>query len=166
MAFGNLMVRTNRNATPARRSLFGSMDFGREFDQLMEGMFSSFGTGPSLGTKETASMMSPKVNISGDERSLELTAEVPGFAEKDLQLTLKDRVLTIKGEMKQEEEQKDHRFYRRERRLGSFQRSFRLPEDVNVDEVNASYENGLLKIHFPKSENRKENVRKIEVKAS
>jgi HSP20 family protein len=81
---------------------------------------------------------------------------------KDLDVTLLDGLLTVKGEKKQEKEDKDENYHRVERHYGSFERSFRIPEKVKADKLEATYKDGILKIFLPKSE--ASEVKKIEVK--
>lgn len=104
----------------------------------------------------------PAFDISETEKEYVITGEIPGVYPKDLDLTLTDGCLTIKGEKKQEDEEKNENYHRVERHYGSFQRSFRIPDKVKTDELDATYKDGILKITLPKAETRE--VKKIEVK--
>ena len=99
----------------------------------------------------------PKIDVKEDEKAIYVKAEIPGLDEKDLDVTLKDNVLTISGEKKEEtsEEDKDKNYRYCERRFGSFSRSIRMPEGIKADSVKASYKNGVLDIELPKSESAK-----------
>jgi HSP20 family protein len=96
----------------------------------------------------------PKVDINEDEKAMHVKAEMPGLEEKDIEVTLKDNMLTISGEKKEEttEENKKNNYRYSERRFGSFSRTIELPDGIKADEVKASYKNGVLEIEIPKSE--------------
>lgn len=104
----------------------------------------------------------PAFDISESDTEYSVVAELPGIDEKDLDVTLTDGILTIKGEKKQETEEKDETYHRIERRYGSFQRSFRMPDGVQGDKIDATYKDGVLKLMIPKSET--SEVKKIEIK--
>ena len=89
-------------------------------------------------------------------------ASVPGVAPEDVEITLSDNVLTIKGEMKEDKEIKEETYHLRERRFGQFTRSVTLPMPVNADKIEAVNENGVLTLTLPKAESTK--PKKIEVK--
>jgi HSP20 family protein len=109
--------------------------------------------------------MSPVVDLSETDKAYEIKAELPGMDEKDVTLTLRDDVLTLKGEKKSEREEKKEDYYLSERRFGSFRRSFRLPDDANADKIQASYAKGVMSITVPKSASTKKKERKISVKS-
>jgi HSP20 family protein len=90
-----------------------------------------------------------------NENSYEVRAELPGLSEDDINLSLKDNVLTIKGEKRTErtEEEREDTYYS-ERIYGAFQRSIRFDENIEEDSINAEYSNGILRVHLPKSEKR------------
>lgn len=115
---------------------------------------------PSLFSEEK--VLSPAFDISETEKEYVITGEIPGTDVKDLDVTLLDGLLTVKGEKKQEKEDKDENYHRVERHYGSFERSFRIPEKVKADKLEATYKDGILKIFLPKSE--ASEVKKIEVK--
>lgn len=104
----------------------------------------------------------PAFDISENEKEYVVTAEIPGIDQKDLEVTLSDGILTVKGEKKQEKEHQGDNYHRLERAYGSFHRSFHIPEKVDAEKVDASYRNGILKLTIPKAETGE--VKKIEVK--
>ena len=106
------------------------------------------------------------MNISEDEKGIEVTAEMPGIDDKDIEVSLKNDILTIKGEKKQENEEKNKDYYRAERSFGSFQRSIQLPSEVEADKIKASFKKGILKVELPKSNQARESVKRIEVKSA
>lgn len=92
----------------------------------------------------------PPVDIYEDEHSLVLKLEVPGMNEEDLNVSLENSTLTVSGERKFEKEEKEENFHRIERRYGSFTRTFRLPNTVDAENVEAGYDKGILKITLAK----------------
>jgi len=106
---------------------------------------------------------SPSLDVSETKNEIVVKAEIPGIDPKDIDLSLADGVLTIKGEKKQEKEEKDENFHLAERSYGSFARTVRLPREVKSDKIGATYKNGLLTITLPKSEETKRKEIKIKV---
>jgi len=98
----------------------------------------------------TAGSFVPPVDVYEDEQNLILKLEVPGVNEADLNVSVENNTLTIQGERKFEKEEKEENFHRIERRYGSFLRTFKLPNTVDSDKVEASYDKGILKITLAK----------------
>ncbi|MBN2159867.1 MAG: Hsp20/alpha crystallin family protein [Spirochaetes bacterium] len=98
--------------------------------------------------------LNPRIDVHEDEKGFYIKAEMPGLEEKDINVTLKDRVLTISGEKKEEKNEKNEKreYYYSERRFGSFTRTIALPERIKGDAVKAHYRNGILEIELPKDE--------------
>ncbi|GBD07238.1 Spore protein SP21 [bacterium HR21] len=129
----------------------------RRFNELFDELDRSMPVRFELGS------FSPRVDISEDERNVYIQAELPGVAKEDVKVTIsEDRVLTIRGEKKQERKVEERNFLRVERTFGSFSRSFMLPENVKIDEIDAKFENGVLTITLPKAEPSK--PKEVEVK--
>ena len=131
-----------------------------EFFNQPSGVF----TGPlSLfrGAEPTGTAFVPPVNVYEDEHNIIVTAELPGIEEKDLNITVENNVLTITGERKMETEVKKENFQRVERRYGRFTRSFALPPTVDPENVNAEFNNGVLKLTLQKREEAKPKQIKI-----
>jgi HSP20 family protein len=105
----------------------------------------------------------PAVDVYDTKDAVVLKAELSGMDPGDIQIEVEDNVLTIKGERKFEEKIDEGRYYRVERRFGSFERSLALPQGVRPDDIQADYEDGILVVRVPKAE--EEKPRKIEVKA-
>ena len=107
-----------------------------------------------LGTpaRRSSSEWSPAVDIYEDDKVITLTADLPGIEEKDLDVRFDDGKLTIKAERKFEEADKKDNYRRVERRYGSFQRVFTLPETVDAEAIKANYDKGALKLTLPKVE--------------
>lgn len=106
----------------------------------------------------------PAVDVADTATAYEITAELPGMEEKDIEVKFADGTLTIKGEKKEEKEEKRKDYYMSERRYGSFQRSFNVPDGVEADKIGASFKNGVLTVTLPKSAEAQKKEKKIEVK--
>ena len=107
----------------------------------------------------------PIADVDERENEYRITAELPGMSEKDIDIGLAGDLLTLHGEKKEEHEEKGKNRYVSERRYGSFQRSFTVPEDADAEKVAADFKNGVLTITLPKRPDAKPPQRKIEVKA-
>jgi HSP20 family protein len=105
----------------------------------------------------------PAVDVFDTKDAVVLKAELAGMDPDDIEIEVEDNVLTIKGERKFEEKVDEERYYRVERRFGSFQRSLALPQGVRADDIEASYDDGILTVSVPKAE--QEKPRRIEVQA-
>ena len=92
----------------------------------------------------------PAVNVKETEKNFEIEVAAPGLSKKDFNITVDNGVLTISSEKKEEKEQKEKDYTRKEFSYSSFSRSFTLPENVNEDDVKANYEDGLLKLNIAK----------------
>ena len=139
---------------------FGELrSFRGEMDKLWDRFFGERPFG-----KDLSEAWSPSVDISETEDNLLVKAELPGLEAKDVDVSLSGDLLTIKGEKKKEKEEKDEHHHYIERYAGTFQRSFRLPVDVHTDKVEASFENGVLKVTLPKAEKAKKKAIEIKVK--
>jgi len=119
--------------------------------------------GKSEDSLTTAGAFVPPVDIYEDEHSIQLKLEVPGIDEKDLDIKVENNTLTVSGERKFEKEEKEENFRRVERRYGSFIRSFTLPNTVNTEDINASYDNGVLNIRLAKRAEAKPKQIKVSV---
>jgi HSP20 family protein len=126
---------------------------------LFDRMFSDWSL-PSLWEEDK--VVVPAFDITENEKEYVISGEIPGIDPKDLEVTLTDGILSVKGEKKQETEEKKENYHRIERHYGSFERSFRLPENIKNEELDASYKDGILKLTLPKS--KESEVKKIEVK--
>lgn len=106
----------------------------------------------------------PAVDIAERKKEYEITAELPGMDETNVDVKFSDGVLTIKGEKKEEKEEKKKDYYLSERRFGSFQRSFQVPDGVDADKIEASFKNGVLTVMLPKSAEAQKSEKKIAIK--
>ena len=103
----------------------------------------------------------PKVDISETKDNFLITADLPGIDEKNVNITLDDGMLTIKGEKKTDTEDKQGEFYSRERSYGAFQRTFEVPAIIDENKIDASFSNGVLTVKMQKTPEAKKEVKKI-----
>ena len=106
----------------------------------------------------------PSVDVSETKDKVLIKVDLPGLEAKDVNVSVSGEILTIKGEKEKEEEEKDEHYYCCERYCGSFQRSFRLPVNVQADKVEAIFDKGVLKITLPKTEEARKKIIKVKVK--
>jgi HSP20 family protein len=106
----------------------------------------------------------PAVDMMDKKDEIVIKAEVPGVEKDDMNISLTENTLTIKGETKKEKETKEEDYYYSERSYGSFARTLTLPEKVQTDQVKANFKNGILEIHLPKSPEAKPKEIKVDVK--
>ena len=139
-------------------------------EQDMERMFHEFWRRPflSLWDHERTwpgglSLQMPAVDVYEEKDEVVVKAELPGLSREDLDVTLTESTLTLKGEKKNEEEIKERNFYRSERSSGSFVRTIELPSEVKTDQTKASFKNGILEIRLPKTEDAKKKVTKVKI---
>jgi HSP20 family protein len=127
-----------------------------------EDQFNRLWRGVADGGRRQESWL-PAVDVFDTKEAVVLKAELAGMKPEDIQIEVEDNVLTIKGERRFAEKVEEDRYYRVERRFGSFQRSLALPQGVKADDIQASYEDGILEVRVPKAE--EEQPRKITVTA-
>ena len=105
----------------------------------------------------------PSVDIFETDNEVVVKAEMPGMTKDDIQVSLSDNILTIKGEKKKEEEKSDKDYYRSERVYGAFMRSLPLPAEVNPEKIHAAFKNGVLEVRLPKTEEAKKKAINVKV---
>jgi HSP20 family protein len=144
-----------------RRELAPLQALQQEVDRL----FNEFFDQSSWFPMERRHSFNPRINVTERENEFEVTAELPGIEEKDIDLTMERDTLTIKGEKKVETEEKGSNFYRLERSHGQFCRTIPLPLDVvDQDDVSAIFKNGVLTVTLPKREEVQQISKRISVK--
>jgi HSP20 family protein len=121
-----------------------------EMQRRMDRLFRDYSASEEGQEFMTTGSFVPPVDIYEDEHHIALKLEVPGIEEKDLDIRVENNTLTVRGERRFEKEEKEENFHRIERRYGTFTRSFTLPNTVDTDQVQASYESGILKIQLAK----------------
>ena len=153
-------------------SLFSPlMDLRQRMDQVFEDVMQGwqapwrtapFTDLPSLSRLQE-NLADVKFDVAESEDAVEISAELPGMDEGDVELSSSDGVLTIKGEKKTETEEKKKDYYFRERRFGSFARSFRIPDSVDEDKIKATFDKGVLDVVLPKRPEAKAKAKKISI---
>jgi HSP20 family protein len=118
----------------------------------MNKLFDDFFGRPLVRTEWTEGVWTPSVDVSEDKDNVIIKAEMPGMKKDDVKISVQDGVITLRGEKKQETEEKDKNYHRIERSYGSFCRSFQLPTTVKTDKIKASYKEGVLSVTLPKTE--------------
>ena len=127
------------------------------WDHFLEDIFGD-------GWKKNSNSWSPSVDVSEDNNTYTITADLPGISKKDINMNVKENVLRISGERKNANDKKTSTYFRTERGFGTFNRSFHLPDNVNDKKITADFKNGVLTVIIPKSEEIK--VKDIEIKVS
>jgi len=146
------------NLTTGNNPFAGMMQLHREIDRLFESIYPGLpnvGRTPLWGHMLQDNYMPAfhaNVNVTSDDKHYIITLEAPGLEQKDISIELKDRALFIKGNKQQEKEEKDKHIYRMERYYGSFQRVLSIPDDGDIEEINATMRNGVLKVNIPRME--------------
>ncbi len=139
-----------------RYNPFNELDFwGNSFNRC-------FNDSISTKTTKTGERWYPAVDILNEQDSIVLNVELPGVKKEDISINIEDKVLTIKGERRYENEEKKDSYYRKERSYGSFKRSFCLSDEILTDEVNADFKDGVLKVSLEK-DTTKEEVKQITI---
>jgi HSP20 family protein len=129
----------------------------QEIDRLFEGLSRGFSGFPGREAM-------PSMDLSETDKEIEITAELPGLEEKDIQLNVADNVLTIRGEKKNEREETKKDYHLVERSYGSFTRAVQLPDGVNPDSIKAVMSKGVLKVTVPKPA--PAQTKKIDIKSA
>lgn len=136
----------------------------REIDRLFED-FRPFDWGLPERLHRAALRIAPAIDLVEKDKEYEVTAELPGIDEKNIEIRLSNRMLTIKGEKSEDTERHDKDYHLSERRYGSFERSIELPEGVDADRIEASFAKGILTLKLPKTEEARKMEKKIAIKA-
>ena len=139
-------------------------DLFNEFDRMFESPVYRTRWGMPMRTNDVVGSWSLALDVAEKGDVFTVKASLPGIDPADLNVTLEDNVLTVQGEVKEDETIEEETYHIRERRFGSFSRSLRFPVPVNANAIDAAYENGVLTLTVPKAEEVK--PKRIEVKAA
>ena len=162
-----------KKTTPAVRTPDVWQSLRSEMDRLFDRFSAGFGmpafrrmfdVAPTF--QSSFSFPTPAVDVTEDDKAYKVTAELPGLEEKDVNVTVTDNMLTIKGEKSYEKEEKNKDHHMSERAYGSFERSFTLPSTVDAEHIKASYDLGVLTVRLPKAERAKPRQIEVKVEAS
>lgn len=133
----------------------------REMDSLFDNFFRGFDIEPF---EKGVGAFIPNIDVTENDNEIRVSAELPGMDEKDIDVSLLHDMIIIRGEKKEEREDKGKDFYRTERSYGSFSRSIPLPAEVETDKVEAKFSKGVLTISLPKTAKNVTEKKKITVK--
>ncbi|MDX1541564.1 MAG: Hsp20/alpha crystallin family protein [Geminicoccaceae bacterium] len=139
--------------------------FRRDFDRMVDEMLRGPARWPSA-TGAAPAAVDLRLDVGETDKEIKVRAELPGVDEQDVEVTLADDVLTIKGEKRVEEERKGENHHMVERSYGSFARSLRLPSGIDQSQVHATFDKGVLTVTLPKPAEARQRSRKIEIKKS
>ncbi|VVO32323.1 Hsp20/alpha crystallin family protein [Pseudomonas fluorescens] len=158
-----------------------ALDPWRPFDRLrqqVDHLFEDFGRGSALSPfsrsafdletfwrRELIGHGQPAVDIAEKEKSYEISAELPGMDEKNIEIKLSDESMTIRGEKKEDREENRKGYHLSERRYGSFERVFNLPKGVDVDRIEAHFSKGVLTVSLPKKAEAMKSEKVVQIKA-
>jgi HSP20 family protein len=155
--WGKRQVPVRREQSEPLRSL--QNDINRAFDNFWRGFDLPW---PSTSSAWSVSM--PNVDVSETDKEIEVTADLPGMDEKDIDVSLAEGLLTIRGEKKSEVEKKEKEYYLQERTFGSVERVIPLPDTVDLDSANATFKNGVLTIKLTKKPEAAASTKRITVR--
>ena len=150
-----------RGRVPEERARGGLQEMQDRINRMFDDFFHGFSLAP--WTEERLEWL-PLVDVSETEDVVRVTAELPGVQATEVDISLTDDLLTIRGEKKSEKEEKKRDYHRVERSYGVFTRTVRLPAVVDADKVEATFKDGVLTITMPKREEAKTRKVKVEVK--
>jgi len=151
------LIPVSRNRNVARRDWSPFDTLQREIDRL----FDDFSRGlPTFRSPD----LTPTIDVTETDREIEITAELPGLEEKDVEVNVAENLLTIRGEKKAEKEDKSKNYHVVERTYGAFARSIALPDGVDPDAIKATIAKGVLKVTVPKPA--PAQAKKVEIKAA
>jgi HSP20 family protein len=133
----------------------------REMNRLVDSFFPDL---PSRPFGELPGMFSPHMNVAETDKAVQVTIELPGMDDKDVEVSLAQDTLTIRGEKREEKNENTRSYHRLERTFGSFSRTISLPAGVDHDKVSAAFKRGILTITLPKTAQALREMKKIPVR--
>jgi HSP20 family protein len=177
-AASKLPIKQEKTTPAARRtpSLWHPFDTLREemdriFDEFTRGFGPfplsrrAFDVEPLVRRETSVGVSAPLVDVVEKEKEYQISAELPGLDEKDIEVSVADDLLTIKGEKKEEKEERARSYYVSERRYGAFQRGFQLPSGIDAEKIEAHFQKGVLTLTLPKTPEAQTKEKKIAIKA-
>ncbi|HDQ72583.1 MAG TPA: Hsp20/alpha crystallin family protein [Chloroflexi bacterium] len=165
MAITDLIPWKREEKAPIKREEQAAQSLQQEMNRLFDEFFTGFDLTPFRGFGGTWDAFRPSVDVVESDKEIKVSAELPGLDEKHIDVSLSRDALTIKGEKKEEREQKGENYYRMERSYGNFQRTIPLPCEVDTDDADAVFKNGVLTITLPKTAEA-QACKKISVRAA
>lgn len=159
------LIRSNNKAMAKQNKnrYYPVHQFYSDLDKMLKQLWNDFDL-PGLFDQKKTQGFSPAVNVSEDEKNIHVSVELPGMTQEDIRVSVSGEVLSIEGEKKEQKKENPQNIYQLERRFGQFQRSIRLPSEIEEGGVDATFKDGVLDIRLPKTA--KSQARMIDVKAS
>jgi HSP20 family protein len=156
-------LETSGAVAPRHRDPFAEMraEMDRVFDSFLGP--SIFSRQPLSSRAQTAAMVALDIDVRENDKEIVFEAELPGIEEKDVQVAVRDGVLSVKGEKKSERDEKKDTYHLVERSYGSFERSFRLPDSVDEEKIKADFTKGVLRVVVPKRAEAVKTEKKIPI---
>lgn len=169
MAIKDLITRKIGNKLPVKHSEADPFDslhkeINRVFENFSRGFMSLSPFSTDLFGSPQWGEFNPKVDVREGDKEVEVTAELPGMDEKDVQVSLTNNELVIRGEKKSEKEEKGKEWQRIERSYGSFHRAIALPEGIDTNKAEATFKKGVLHVVVPKGAGAKQEAKKIAIR--
>lgn len=159
------LLHLSKNNVPVTHGGNPIVTFQDEMNKLFSDFFGDMTMPQWLrNNRNIAFNLSPAIDVAENNEGFIITAELPGMDIKDVQITMANGYLTVKGEKKQEEKEEKEGYFRQERSYGTFQRVVALPENANLDKAEANLKNGVLTIDIPKKANVPSKERKLEIR--
>jgi HSP20 family protein len=160
MARTGIVVHKGTDKALAQRRVLANplSAFRQEMDKLVESFFGGFDVHRSV-------TFMPQVDVADTDKEIKVSVELPGLDDKDVEVSLTKETLTIKGEKKEEKEEKGKDYYRSERSFGSFTRTIPLPVEIDVEKAAASFKKGVLTVNLPKTKQVISETKKVAIKA-
>jgi HSP20 family protein len=167
---------TKTLTAPQNHAVGSLMQLHHEMNRLFDDVWRSFSTPSSSSLMRPTSVFGNsffensilgdyrvKLDVSGSDKEYEVSIDLPGLSEDDIQIELDGNILTVKGQKEEKNESKDKQYYRVERSVGSFRRTLSLPEDAERDAISAHIKNGLLVIKIPRKALTRDDVKRISI---
>ena len=156
----------NRGSMPSRHEeSHPFFPLQREMNRIFDDFFQGWDVAPFAGPSARLAAFHPSIDVKESDKEISVKAELPGLEEKDVEVLLDNETLTIKGEKKEEKEDKGKGYYHVECSYGSFHRVIPLPAGIDKKKVQAQFKNGVLNITLPKAEEAKAKGKKIPIKS-
>ena len=159
--FSENALQTKKKTAPV--TPFSSLQ--RALNGVFEDFEHKFGLAPSPFRGEWQGLYSPELDVVEEDKRIVVKAEIPGVGEEDIEVTVQNGNLSLRGEKRSDQEEERNGYYRRERHFGSFSRTIPLPCEIEKDKVTAKFKAGVLTIDLPKTPESQSASRKIPVRA-
>lgn len=167
MSIRDLVRRRKESELPVRRVSVedGIFSFQHDMNRLFDDFFKGFGLEPFGALERRAgSGFIPRIDVAETDKEIEIRAELPGMDEKDVTVEMDEHAIVIRGEKKEEHEDKGKNWHRVETTWGSFHRVIPVPEGTREEDVKARFKKGVLTVTLPKSEKPQERRKTIDIK--